>query len=686
MDPQAPVTEVKGVGSVIARRLRSLGIETVEDLLFHCPREFQDRSRLQRIADLQPERHGCVRATVNWVSYTPGFYGRPPKVDALVEDGSGRIKCVWFGQPYMRSALKKGREYLFWGRVGVYKGLEFVNPAFEEADAGDSMPADFAGLVPVYPQTEGLSSKLIRKFVRTALDALESVPSVVPEPLLRSRSLLPRAAAFRSFHFPASKAEFENARRSLAYEEFLVMQTALALMSRSRRNAKGHSIVVSQATDARIRKRFPFAFTAAQERVIAEIRRDLANPFPMSRLLQGDVGSGKTAVALYAVLAAIANRFQASIMAPTEILAEQHYLRVSEYLAGTQVRIEFLRGAMPRKDKAAALERIASGQSHLVIGTHALIQDEVEFARLGLVVIDEQHKFGVLQRAALSWKGYCPDVLVMTATPIPRTLAMTVFSDLELSILDELPGGPRKVRNYWVPTKRRSAAYERLRGELAKGRQGFVMCPLIEESEKLEAAAATQVFEELRGRLAPYPVALLHGRMRPEEKHDIMQRFRAGEYKVLVSTSVIEVGIDVPAATVLLVEDCNRFGLSQLHQMRGRVGRGGDEASCIFIGDCTTEEAKRRIRALLRTNDGFEIAREDFLLRGPGEFFGTMQSGIPDLRVGDILRDEQILRTARKDAFDLVETNPLLSGDELAPLRETLERRYSKKLHLGTVG
>lgn len=676
----SPVEEVRGVGATIARRLRSLGIRTVEDLLYHCPRYLQDRTAVQPIASLRTGKEALIRATVHSLSSRRTRSGKDV-VEASLKDDSGRTRAVWFNQAYLRTSLKLRQEYLFWGGVRHYNGLCLVNPSFDLSDS-----ERFTGLIPIYPQAKGLASRSLRRLIASAFSELDTVEQIVPKPVLQKRKLLERATALRWLHFPDTKARFQKARETLAHEEFFVMQSALALLSHSRRKKKGHRIVVTKRIEERIRARLPFQFTPAQERVVSEIREDLASPYPMNRLLQGDVGSGKTVVAIYAVLAGIACRYQCAIMAPTEILAEQHYLKVSSYLVGSRVRIEFLRGGMPSKDKAEALRKISSGEAHLVIGTHAVIQSEVEFHKLGVVVIDEQHKFGVLQRAELSWKSYNPDVLVMTATPIPRTLAMTVFSDLELSVLDELPGGGRNVVTKWLPSDRKAQAYEIMRRILETGKQGFILCPLIEESEKLDLTPATKLYEEVKELLAPHSVALLHGRMKLEQKQEVMRGFRKGEHRVLVSTSVVEVGIDVPNATVLIVENCERFGLSQLHQMRGRIGRAGDEALCILLGDCKTEESRRRVRAMLRTNDGFEIAKEDFLLRGPGELLGTRQHGLPELRIADIFKDEALLRMARRDAFSVIDSDPSLSSVELRPLRETLLIRYAERLPLGSIG
>ena len=743
-----PVQFLKGVGPKKAELFKRLGVETVLDLLYHLPREHVDWTRITPVAKAAPGTVCAVRGRV--VAARFSFFSRLARLVVGLADDSGTIEAVWFNQPWLRDRLVAGAEVLISGLVRTVAGRKQIVPERGKyvilgpgspgpdpeskgqdpgSEASDSKPPDpgrgtrgpgpeirdtaaSLGIVPIYPETEGLTSRMIRPIVRTALDAAAGadLPDPLPEALRRRYRLAPLPEALRQIHFPDSETARASAHRRLVFEELFLLQAALAVRRRGvRRERAAHLLRVSPALDLRIRLRFPFKLTRAQERAVREIREDLARPHPMNRLLHGDVGSGKTIVAAYALLAAIGNRRQAAIMAPTEILAEQHARTMARLLAGSKVRIVHLAGGLPAAERRDRLARIASGEADLVVGTHALIQEDVAFRHLALVVVDEQHKFGVLQRAALRRKGGTPHVLVMTATPIPRTLALTVFGDLDVSVLDELPPGRKPVRTLYRPPSREAEAFAFIRGKLKEGRQAYFVYPRIEGDEAPpEPPADGELFPRSRrrsprgdsglrsatamakqlaeGPLAGLRIGLVHGVMPAEEKEAAMEAFRAGRTDALVSTLVVEVGVDVPNATVMVVEHAERFGLAQLHQLRGRVGRGEEESTCYLFGRPETPEARRRIEVLTETTDGFRIAEEDLRLRGPGEFFGTAQSGLPALRVADLFRDLRALHEARRTAFALVDRDPRLADPAHAGLKRALRERFRGRAFLAAIG
>ena len=616
----------------------------------------------------------------------------------VVRDDTGRLDAVWFNAPYRADSAKKGDTVVVSGKVREYKTVQMIAPSIEVV--GEGPAENFAEwslpVLPFYRLPAGLYQRSMRKAVAAALDiAGGAIEDVFDEKFLRARDLPPLARAYRDAHLPENIESARAARRRFAYDELFFIETAIALrrgaVKRSAKNFRAH---VTEAVDKRIRARMPFQLTEGQERVIAEITADIQATAPMNRLLQGDVGSGKTVVALYAMLAYVANGIQAAFMAPTEILAEQHQRTISEFLRGSRVRVALLKGRQKALERQQALDDLAAGKTDIVVGTHALIQKDIAFAKLGIIVVDEQHKFGVLQRGALKRKGLNPDVLVMTATPIPRTLAMTVFGDLDVSVIEGLPPGRVPVETRLVPPKNIGKAYEFIREELKAGRQAYFVYPLIEESQKEGMAglkAATQTRDELAEKVFPeFRVALLHGGMRPDEKDRIMAEFRDGAINVLVATVVIEVGIDVPNATVMVVENAERFGLSQLHQLRGRIGRGSAKSYCLLLGDAGTEAARERLEALAATSDGFRIAEEDLRLRGPGELLGTRQHGLPDLVHADLAQDFELLCRARDDAFGMVERRELQAGRAKIKLDEAayenligeMRRRIKKRIEL----
>jgi len=675
-----PVRYAKGVGERREKLLNRLGIETIEDLLLYFPRRIEDRSQVKRIAAL---RHG-ERATI---------HGRVRAIDIVrpkgnleilklaIQDVSGVAYAVWFNQPWLKNQFNRGERLALYGEVERSFGqVQLTNPIWELA--GENFLT--GRLVPIYPATEGLPQGTLLRLIHENL-ALhrEEIGELIPAEVCLRYRLLPRSEAFWKIHFPASLEEFERARQSLAFEELFLFQIGVALERRKIGERPGRSLKIEDEQLKNFIASLPFKLTAAQQRAIAEIRQDLALPQPMNRLLQGDVGSGKTIVALLACLIAHASGFQAALMAPTEILAEQHYSVITNLVerAGLPLQVGLLSGSLPEREKAAMRERIKypksghrQGELNLVIGTHALIQDEVCFQRLGLAVIDEQHRFGVIQRAELERKGKDLDILVMSATPIPRTITLTLYGQFEISILDELPW-ERRIRTYWVAEERREEVYQLVTRKLQEGQQAYIVYPLVEESEELDLRAATEMKEELAGGpFKDFRVGLLHGRMGDREKREAMERLRQKELDLLVATTIIEVGIDVPDAAVMVIEHADRFGLAQLHQLRGRIGRAGQEALCFAIANPKTDEAKRRLAVFRDIDDGFKIAEEDLKIRGPGELLGLAQHGLDTtFRAADLLRDIGLMKQAREEAFKLIEGQP----DH--PLVTEFERRFGGK-------
>jgi ATP-dependent DNA helicase RecG len=673
-DADRPIQFIKGVGPHRAKLLERLGLRTIDDLLHHLPERYYDRRLMTPLAALQRETEATVQGIVQDIQT---LRKRVDILEVTIEDGEGRAVLVWFNQAFREKEFRIGDSVIASGKVQARR--THINVAeFEIVGDGDS-PVHAAGLVPSYAATEGLSKRLVRSLVRQALEeAGASAPEVIPSDLLARRGLSGVQQALHQIHAPGTPAEAEAGRRRFAYEEFFRLQTELALRRRTRRREEaGRRIEVTDKLDFRIRTLFPFKLTGAQDRAIAQIRKDLEAGPPMNRLLQGDVGAGKTIVAAYALLAAVGRHAQAVLMAPTEILAEQHARTFRRLLGESRVRIEFLAGGVKGRKREEILAATKRGEVDLLIGTHAVIERDVTVKNLGLAVIDEQQKFGVLQRAAIGRKGARPHVLVMTATPIPRTLALTLYGDLDLTVLDEMPPGRREVRTMYVAAAARREKLTFIRRMLGEGRQAYFVYPLVDESDKIALQSAIKAHDELSRVFKDYRVALLHGRMKQEEKHAVMEEFRAGRVHVLVSTLVIEVGIDVPNASIMVIDHCERYGLSQLHQLRGRIGRGPYESTCLLFG-----KKNERIDTFVSTTDGFRIAEADLRLRGPGELLGTRQSGLPELKAARLLEDARLLEQAREDAFALVARDP---GLKSAPaLRELLSRgRSASLLHVG---
>ena len=687
-----PLQFLKGVGPRKAADLTRAGLITVEDLLYRLPFRYEDRSRMQPIASLRAGHKAAVLGEIKSahlaVTRRRGF-----KIfHAVVGDQSGAIRCTWMNQAFLTDILKPHLAVVIFGDVKLDStGLHFMNPEYE------LVADDFAGVhtgrvVPFYEKTGTVTPNMQRKLVRQALNELPSeILDVLPADVRERLQLVPRRPAIEESHFPPNDAAVEElnafrtpAQRRLIFEEFFMFQIGHAW----RRHASSTELKpFVPKVDDRIRasaaKVLPFKLTAGQRQAVKEIVEDMQRAEPMHRLLQGDVGAGKTIVALLAAIVAMENGLQVAFMAPTEILAGQHYGNIARLLSQSRFRVDLLTGSTPGLQKHTLHAHIERGTTHLIVGTHALVQETIKFHKLGLVVIDEQHRFGVVQRAAMRAKGLRPDVLLMTATPIPRTLALTDYSELDVSKITDLPPGRTPVRTWVKPESRRDEIYDLIRTQLDAGRQAYIIYPLVEDSEKIDLKSATEMADHLQAEIFPaYRVALLHGRMKAEAKERIMHAFAAGQIHILVSTTVVEVGVDVPNASIMVVEHAERFGLSQLHQLRGRVGRGQWESHCILLYQAPwTDDARERLKAMSSTNDGFVIAERDLELRGPGDFFGTRQSGLPKLRTGDLVRDRDLMDDAHREARRLVE-----SGGLNGELLQFVQQRWQQQFGLIEVG
>jgi ATP-dependent DNA helicase RecG len=687
---QTALADLPGIGPQRAKLLAKLDLVTIEDALVrHLPLRHEDRSQVIPLGRITVGEARTCAGTIAGISPPPRGRGRMPLV-VTIRDASGFLNCAWFNQPYLARVLKRGQRLIVHGKVQPYgRGpLQMLVKDFEVVEDGEDEPLHAGRLVPVYPLTEGLTQRPLRRLMKRLVDGwADRLEDPLPDRVRTARGLVALPQAIAAAHFPESEGEQGAARRRLVFDDFFLLEIGLAIRRQREGRRRGLAMNPTGSLVRRLRASLPYSLTAAQERVWSEIRSDMAEPYPMSRLLQGDVGSGKTVVAALAALTAIEAGYQAAIMAPTEILAEQHLMTLGRLLEPLGVRAALLTSAVKGKARVEAAAAVESGEAGCVIGTHALVQGAVAFKRLGLAVIDEQHRFGVAHRAALRSKGESPDVLVMTATPIPRTLALTLYGDLDVSVLDELPPGRRPIATFARTGSKRRQIYDFLRAQIGEGRQVYVVYPLVEESEDSDLRAATEMAERLQRETFPERrVGLLHGRLGFADKERVMREFKDGVLDILVSTTVIEVGIDVPNASVMLIEHAERFGLSQLHQLRGRVGRGPWKSYCILLAGSTSEEGRRRIEAMTSTNDGFRIAEVDLELRGPGDFFGTRQSGLPEFRVADLLRDGAMLEEARREAFALVEADPKLLAPEHRGLRAGLLTRWRGKLDLAGIG
>ncbi len=654
----SPLTTIKGISPSLSLKFERLGVRTVRDLIYFFPRRHLDYSRVKPISRIEVGAEQTVVATV-WEAHQTILGGRKG-TEAIVGDDSGNMRVVWFNQPYLAKRLRPNLRVVISGRVGIFRGMKVFESPQWEPSSGELVHT--GRLVPIYPLTEGLSPRVVRRVVKETVEGwAPRIADFLPEDVRDEARLLGLPQALVQAHYPDGEVMKDMARRRLAFDELFLIQ--LGVLERKHDWQEG-SPAPPLKTDWSILEGFldslPFTLTPAQRRALDEILSDLEKPKPMCRLLQGEVGSGKTVVAATALLVAALDGFQGVLMAPTEILAEQHFNSISALLSTHPFNIALLTGGLRRSEKEELHQRIRDGEVDIVIGTHALIQKGAEFERLGLAIVDEQHRFGVMQRSQLRHKGTSPHLLVMTATPIPRSLALTLYGDLELSVIDELPPGRKEIRTRWLESHERGEAYSFLRGQVREGRQGFIICPLIEESERVQTRAAIKEYELLSRDVFPdLRLGLLHGRMKSEEKERVMRRFRDGELDILVSTPVVEVGIDVPNATVMIVEGADHFGFAQLHQFRGRVGRGEHPSYCLLLADNPSAEGRDRLGTIEKTQDGFALAEEDLRLRGPGEFFGTRQSGLPDLKMARF-SDVGLLELARSEAIRLFEADPEL--------------------------
>jgi ATP-dependent DNA helicase RecG len=702
---QTPLQVIKGVGPKLTDLLAKRGVRNVEDALYLLPHRYEDRRQVQAIVRLRPGMTEVFSGKVLSADMTATKAGRR-FFEAIVADDSGSVTLKWFNSnpTFMKRVWRVDRVGVFTGEVAQFGyQREVHHPDVEWIEAGRSVadvlaadPVNFGRIVPVYPLTEGLSQKIMRRVMKDVVDGyLPFIRELIPDSILRPLGMPGLRDSLRDAHLPHSGMPLEDlndgrtaAHRALAFDEFFFWELGLALKRQGVTLEEGIAFQVTHRYTKQLARLLPFELTAAQRRVLSEIKNDMMAPSPMHRLVQGDVGCGKTLVALMAALVAVENGYQVAIMAPTEILAEQHWLTIHNWCAELGLETVLITAGLKGKAKSEALSRVADGSARIVIGTHAVIQDKVEFARLGLGIIDEQHRFGVLQRGILRKKGLNPDILVMTATPIPRTLAMTLFGDLSLSVIDELPPGRTPVETKICFESRRSQVYDMIREEAARGHQVYIIYPLVEETEKSDLKAAAQMAEHLGADVFPgLRIGLLHGRMSPEDKEIVMASFKARNLDIMVSTTVIEVGIDVPNATLMIIEHAERFGLSQLHQLRGRVGRGTEKSRCILLTPGRlSEDGEKRLRVMESTSDGFRIAEADLEIRGPGDFLGTRQSGLPDFRIANILRDGTILEQARQAAFGLLESDPELSAAGHVLLREELIRRWGQRLELAAIG
>lgn len=688
------VQYIKGVGPKRGKALEKAGISVLADLLQHYPRRYLDRQQLAKIGTC---RVGQEVTVVGRVQSCGVQKGRKSRFIVLLGDGTGTLQCLWFrGVAYLEKSFKVGQTVAFSGKVTQYRGLQLVHPEYDKLADGDERDAiNTRGIIPMYSSTEGLSragmdSRGFRRILHRCVTQLDDgMDDLLPEALRETHGLWPWARALRQIHFPEDWDSLKAARKRLKFDEIFSIQLALA-MQREKLSRPETGFVFKPPADLvrALLKRLTFDLTGAQTTVLHEISENVTSGRMMNRLIQGDVGSGKTLVAVLAMLMAVENGFQAAMMAPTEILAEQHYLTLRNWLHPLGVKVVLLRGGQRVAERRPVLQALLSGEAQIAVGTHALVQDTVEFHRLGLAVVDEQHRFGVMQRAALRSKGRRPHVLVMTATPIPRTLALTLYGDLDVSLIDELPQGRQPIRTAWRREASRAAIYSFIETELAAGRQAYVVYPLVEESEKMDLADATAGFEKLsQSVFKDYRVGLLHGRMKADEKDAVMSAFKAGEIQLLASTTVIEVGVDVPNATVMLIEHAERFGLPQLHQLRGRVGRGRHQSTCILLStERVTDEAYKRLDTMVATTDGFKIAEADLEIRGAGELLGTRQSGAIPFKLADLATDGPLIETARRAAQALIAADPGLEKTENAGLAHKIKTAYQTRIGLMAVG
>lgn len=674
----SPLKYVKGVGENRAKLFSKLGIYTLGDIIHYFPRDYEDRSVFKPILEASDGEPITVR-----VRFVTGITETRPRRNlsiqkAMVTDGASLMNVTWFNQGYVKQNIDISREYVFFGTVRrVGSRVEIHNPVFEEADQSGNLTGR---IVPVYPLTKGITQNILRKILRNALDAAsDKIVDILPTGFRHKYRLAEAVFSYEQIHFPTSMENMEMARSRLVFEELLLLQ--LGLSSIKGTNSGQSGIRFSPVDISPLLNALPFKLTPAQERVFEEIRADMESERRMNRLIQGDVGSGKTILAVLAMYIAASSGYQSAFMVPTEILAEQHYRTIAPLFEKFDIKVGLLTGGLKKKEKEAIKKEAEEERLDVIIGTHAVLEDSTMFGNLGLVITDEQHRFGVRQRARLSQKGENPDLLVMTATPIPRTLALVLYGDLDVSIVDSLPPGRKPIKTYVVDESMRDRIYQFIRKNIAEGRQAYIVCPLVEESDELEVESATGLVEKIRGdALKGLRVGLIHGRMKSAEKDDIMRRFSRGELDVLVSTTVIEVGVNVPNANIMVIENAERFGLAQLHQLRGRVGRGSHQSYCILFNQGKSEISRQRMEIMAKSNDGFVIAEKDLELRGPGDVFGVRQHGLPEFRIANLYRDMDVLKDVQKAAREIVSGNLLEKDEAWRPLARRVELMVRKKL------
>ncbi len=687
---EIPVQFVKGVGPAKAKLLANLGIHTVEDLLYHFPYRHEDRSRFTPIAMLNPGETQTVSGKILAVA-PRNFYSRHKNVEISVADKSGRVFCVWFNQPWLDKYFKAEQEIVLHGRVGVYKKrLQMVVPDFELI-AEEDRTLNMGRIVPVYPLTKGITQRFMRKVIHEALENnIGQIRDVIPAAVRQRQGLESIAKSIRQVHFPNDEQAREQAGQRAAFEEFFLFQVCVLLRRLSMTTKKGIAHPLPETFMGEYAGSFPFSLTKSQRKAAEEVAQDMAKARPMLRLLQGDVGCGKTVVAFFGCAAAFHNGRQSVIMAPTEILAQQHYANFQKLLdrpVFKGMRCSLLTSVMPKKDKERITQGLKEGSIDVIVGTHALLEENVVFKDLSFVVIDEQHKFGVSQRALLSAKGSNPDVLVMTATPIPRTLCLTLYGDLDVSVIDEMPPGRGVVKTYCFAEDKSAGVYEKVRQWVQKGTQTYIIYPMVDESETLDLKAATDMFNHfVKFEFKDLRLALVHGQMAKKQVEETMLKFKNHEIDILVATTILEVGIDVPNANVMVIEHAERFGLSQLHQMRGRIGRGVQDGVCILIANPTTTEAKSRLDAIIQTTDGFKIAEYDLEIRGPGHYFGRHQHGENEIRTANPLTQMAVLEKARSEAIEITRLDPQLNGKDHALIKSIIKKRYPQYLETVLAG
>lgn len=677
MDLRESVTSLKGVGPKKAEALKKLGISTMEDLVFFLPRSYEDRRNRVDISDAAEDQNSVVTGEVKLVVNDRYRGGRKQMLRLLVEDGTGSMEVVFFNAKYLQHSFRTGRKYTFFGKVTRNFGkMQMIHPEFSDADGMED------GILPVYPLTKGISQREMRTWQKSLKKIYAMAEDILSSEAVERNRLCSLSYALENVHFPQEKQKLLEAKYRLIFDELLILQTGLFMARQNVTDGRNGIAFSPEADTGRYIESLPYPLTGAQQRCVEEIERDLESSTAMNRLVQGDVGCGKTAVAEIAMYKAVKSGYQAVLMAPTEILAAQHFDGISRAFEAHGIRTAFLTGSLKAAQKREVLEQIATGEARVIIGTHAVIQPDVDFSRLGLVITDEQHRFGVRQRVKLREKGENPNVLVMTATPIPRTLSVILYGDLDVSIIDELPPGRQQTVTRCLKSEKRGECYDFVEQQLKQGRQAYVVTPLIEESETLDAKSAEQVAAELKKRFRGYSVELIHGAMSQDEKDRIMESFSRGETDVLVATVVIEVGINVPNATVIVIENSERFGLAQLHQLRGRVGRGSHRSYSFLILDGGSEIAEKRGQIMEASSDGFFIAEEDLKLRGPGEIFGTRQHGLPDLAITDLSKHMKILEQAKEEAKAMLADDPALDAPEHSALRRRITKLFGEDLTL----